>query len=302
MIVDIIDIISIHTFIDRIYNPDFIVVEQTYNRFDISEVKCPVIYIHREYTHFVDIETPDMLLGSYPNRLQTFEFYNPWNYNQIQYQDDLYVAVDQNDYNPNRDKIIKGITMISWSTNPYNFANANGIFARMVIEDQVAFYQDCIKKGYITYVKGGNGARYKDLLEQCEAVLIDGGYINGFGRRLFEAMASKTLCIIRVHGVKTMEIYKNMGLTDEMCYFIYNPEDIPAMYTKQAKERRLEKIEKAYEWVTNNHTYDIRANQLIEKFEEFKNGKIKKVKFMGYATHSDGVEIQSGELIHRQIV
>jgi len=290
------------TFIDRIYSPDFIVVEQTYNRFDISEVKCPVIYIHREYTHFADIETPDMLLGSYPNRLMMFEFHHPWQYNQIQYQDELYVAVDKGVYNTDRDRVVKGITMIGWSTNPYNFANANGILARMVIEDQVGFYQDCVKNGYVTYIKGGNFIRYKDLLEQCEAVLIDGGYVNGFGRRLFEAMASKTLCIIRVHGVKTMEVFKNMGLTGEMCYFVYDPFDIKYIQEIWDREKHKKKVEKAYEWVMNNHTYDIRANQLIEKFEEFKNGKVKKEKFMGYALHSDGVGIQAGKLVHREII
>jgi len=287
------------TFLDRIYNPDFIVVEQTYNRFDVSEIKCPVIYIHREYTHFADIEKPDMLLGSYPNRLMMFEFHHPYQYNQIPYQDDLYVAVDPKDYNPNREKTIAGITMLGWATNPYNFANANGVLAAMVIEDQVGFYQECVKKGFVNYINGGNAIRYTDLLEQCEAVLIDGGYVNGFGRRLFEAMASKTLCIIRLHNIKTRDIYKKMGLTNEMCYFIYDPDDMDKLITE---EDIKEKTEKAYEWVMKNHTYDNRANELIEKFEEFKNGKHKKQKFMGYAEHSDGVKISDGKLIHRSII
>jgi len=296
------------TFIERIYNPDFIIVEQTYNRFNVDDVNCPVIYIHREYTHFPDIEKPDMLLGSYPNRLQTFEFYYPYQYNQIPYCDDLYVAVDKDGYNPDRDKVVKGITMIGWSTNPYNFINANGVIARMVIEDQVGFYQDCIQKGYITYIKGGNATKYKDLLEQCEAVLIDGGQLNGFGRRLFEAMASKTLCIVRVHNVKIREIFNNMGLTNEMCHFVYNPDDIKEIYKEWNADRNIADgvksamVNRAYEWVMKNHTYDNRANELIEKFEEFKNGIHKKSKFMGYAIHTDGINFDEGKLIHRSII
>ena len=80
----------------------------------------------------------------------------------------------------------------------------------MVIEDQVSFYQEAIKAGTVTYINGGRFVRYKELLEQCEAILIDGGYINMFGRRLFEAMASNTLCIIRVFGTQSKAIYKNI--------------------------------------------------------------------------------------------
>lgn len=290
-------------FIDHVYSPDFIIVEQTYNRFDIDGITCPVIYIHREYTHFPDIENPDMLLGSYPNRLQAFEFYYPNQYSQIPYCDELLVAVDPDTFNPNREKLIKGITMLGWATNPYNFANANGIFARMVIEDQVAFYQDCIKKGYCEYINGGKFLNFKNLLEQCEAILIDGGYINAYGRRLFEAMASKTLCIVRVHGVQTKQIYEKLGLTDDMCYFVYDPEDIGLIQSDWDlnTEKHKKMVDKAYDWVMNNHIYKCRAKKLIEKFEEFKKGMRKKEKFMGYALHSD-IQIKEGEIIHTELI
>ncbi len=289
-------------FVDRIYSPDFIVVEQTYNRFDVSEINCPIIYLHREYTHFADITEPDILLGSYPHRLEIFEYHYPYEYAHIPYCDTLYVAVDPELFDPNIEKIIKGVTMIGWATNPYNFADANGVIARMVIDDQVGFYQDCIKKGLITYIKGGIFKRYRELLGQCEAVLIDGGYINVFGRRLFEAMASKTLCVVRVHSAQNMETLKNMGLTGEMCYFIYEPDDIKyILEVVWDEDKNNKKIEKAYDWVIAQHTYKVRANELLRIFEEFKNGMRKKEKFMGYAIHND-IKIQEGKIIYREII
>ncbi|KKM86409.1 hypothetical protein LCGC14_1279310 [marine sediment metagenome] len=288
-------------FISYIHNPDFIMVEQTYNRFDISGVDCPVIYQHREYTHFPDIENPDILLGSYPNRLEVFEYYYPNQYSKIPYCDDNFVATNPNMFDPNKKKIIKGITMIGWVTNPFNFADANGLFNRMIVEDQVGFYQDCIKKGYITYIKGGKFERYRELLEQCEAVLIDGGYINAFGRRLFEAMACKTLCIIRVHNTKTRDIFKKMGLTEDMCYFIYEPEDIQDIYDTRDGIENPKKVERAYEWMMNNHTYEIRAKETIEKFEDYKSGTRKCPKFMGYAPHAD-IKIIDGKVIYTDLI
>lgn len=288
-------------FIYYTHNPDFIIVEQTYNRFNIDDVQCPVIYIHREYTHFPDILNPDMLLGSYPRRLEVFEFYHPWEYSQIKYSDELFVAVDEKIFDPTKEKIIKGVTMIGWATNPYNFANANGPLARMVIEDQVSFYQDCLKKGYITYILGGKFLRYKGLLETCEAVLIDGGHINFFGRRLFEAMASKTLCIVRLHGVQARDKYNEMGLTDDMAHFIYNPDDLKNILENWDEEENRKKVEKAYKWVLENHTYSIRAKQLLEKFKEFKNGMHKSPRYMGYAKHAD-IQIIEGKLVHQETI
>lgn len=287
------------TFIDRVYSPDFIIVEQTYNRFDVSEINCPVIYLHREYTHFPDITEPDILLGTYPNRLKAFEIYHPYEYSKIPYCDTLYVAVDPKLFDPNIEKIHKGVTMIGWSSNPYNFADANGVWAAMVIEDQVAFYQECIKKGYINYINGGKFARYKELLGQCEAILIDGGYVNTFGRRLFEAIASKTLCVVRVHNRKNKKTFDEMGLTEDMCYFIYNPEDIEPILENWLQEENPKKVEKAYKWLMENHTYKVRASELIDKYEEFICGVRKQEKFMGYAIHAD-IQIKDGELVYKK--
>jgi hypothetical protein len=290
-------------FIDHKHNPDFIMVEQTYNRFDTEGITCPVIYQHREYTHFPDIEDPDILFGSYPNRLSTFEIYHPYQYSKIPYCDDNFVAVYPENFNPNREKIIKGITMLGWLVNPFSFAEANGVWAGVVIEDQVAFYQECVQKGYMKYINGGKFDRYRDLLEQCEAILIDGGSVNAFGRRLFEAIASKTLCVVRVHNKATKDVYDNMGLTSEMCYFVYNPDDFLMILNDWdiTSKRRENMTEKAYEWMINNHTYEIRAKETLEKFEEFQAGVKKKEKYMGAAPHSE-VRIEDGKIIHKEII
>jgi hypothetical protein len=272
------------------YSPDFIYIEQMYNRYDVSEIKCPVIYQHREYTHFPDIDNPDILFGSYPFRIQFFEQYNPWNYSKIKYRDDNFVAVDPELFPPVKKKEIGWISYMGWSIEPERIADANGIIARMVIEDQVAFREECRKRGLITYIEGGQGPEhYKDMMGKCETILYDGGFINGFGRTLFEAIAMKTLCIIRVHHKKEMDYYKKMGLTDDMCYFIYEPEDIEKIIEEWVSDKniaevtRLAKVNRAYKWLMKNHTYEVRARETLEKFEAFQRGETKKPYFMGYS-------------------
>jgi len=263
------------------YDPDFIFVEQIYEKLDISNITCPVIYQHREYTHFPDIDTPDILFGSYPFRIPLFEQYNPWNYSQIKYRDSNYVAVYPPFFPPVDDKILDGISYLGWALPPVHFINANGIVARMVVEDQVRFREECKKTGVVRYMECGKGQNYyQDVLGKCEAVIIDGGYVNGFGRTMFEAMAMKTLCIIRVHNDFHKDNYKRMGLTDEMCHFIYKPDDLIDVDFFEDYDKR---VKKAYDWVMENHTYEVRARETIEKFEAWKGGETKMPYFMGYS-------------------
>lgn len=272
------------------YDPDFIFIEQMYNRFDTRNVKCPVIYQHREYTHFPDIDDPDILLGSYPFRLHFFEQYRPWNYSQIKYRDDNFVAVYPPFFPPVKNKVIEGISFMGWSNAPDSFIDANGIIAKMIIENQMAFMEECRNKGYLNYIEGNQGPKhYQDMLGKCEAILIDGGFINGFGRTLFEAMAMKTLCIVRIQNKIIMDYYKKIGLTDEMCYFIIKPVDIGLIFSDWdlLKEERAKKVEKAYEWVMKYHTYEVRARETLEKFEAWKRGETKMPYFMGYARRAN---------------
>jgi len=268
------------------YGPDFIIVEQMYNKYDISEVKCPVIYQHREYTHFPDIDNPDILLGSYPFRLQFFEQYRPYEYHKIKYRDHNFVAVDPVKFAPVDDKIIGGISVVGWAVQPEAITSANGIITTMVIEDQIGFLKECQNKGYISYMEGVfSHNEYQDLTGQMEATLIDAGYINGFGRRLFEAMAMKTMCVVRVHNAQHAAHYKKIGLTEEMCFFVYEPDDfLKVTYTE---EQRLKKVEKAYEWMMENHTYEVRARQTLEKYEAWKRGETKMPYYMGYARRAN---------------
>lgn len=280
------------------HDPDFMFIEQLYEKMDISNVTCPVIYQHREYTHFPDIDKPDILLGSYPGRVHIFEQYNPWNYHQIKYRDTNYVAVYPPFFPPVENKILIGIYYMGWSLDPARFIASNGLIAKMVIEDQVNFMNECINKGYVHYVKGELGpAHYRDMVGKMEAIIIDGGHINGFGRTMFEAMLKKTLCIVRVHNELHRENYKQMGLTKEMCYFIDNVDDLEILTEDWDDEDyakdRAKKVEKAYDWVMENHTYEVRAKETLEKFEAWKRGEIKTPYFMGYSKRMD-ISIKDG--------
>lgn len=281
-------------FIEYETSPDFIFIEQTYYQLDISEINCPVIYQHREYTHFPDIASPDILFASYPYRLHAYEFYRPYEYHKCQYRDYNLVAVDFDLIKRNDKKIFKGIQYLGWALDMWQFAEANGPFARFVIEDQAGFKEECINNGLVQYMEGGSQKRFLDLLGKSEALLFDDGCMNGFGRRIVESMASGTLCIIRIHSKAQKDFYKSIGLTEDMCYFVESVEDVGKI--KWTDEEYKKKVNNAYDWIIEHHTYFVRALEVLKKFEEFKNGKKKKPYFMGSARILD-FSINDGEVV-----
>lgn len=285
------------------FDPDFIYIEQMYYRLNRDEVKCPVIYQHREYTHFPDIVNPDILLASYFWRLRAFEFYLPWEYHNIPYKDYNFVAVDTVTVKPVDEKTLDGITHIGLRIPMWQFREANGPFGDMVMENQEIFWAECIDKGYCRHIPHGlNTKDFITMLGRCEALLYDAGRFAGLSRRLFEAMASKTLCIIKVHTKLQENLYKKVGLTDEMCYFIQKPDEIKDILKEWhadkeiAEVTRKAKTNRAYEWVIANHTYKVRAKELIKKFEEFKDGITKDYKFMGFGLKHK-ITIEEGEVV-----
>lgn len=267
-------------YIEYRYDPDFIFIEQMYNRFDISEVNCPVIYQHREYTHFPDVDRPDILFGSYPWRLHAFEFYRPWEYHNIPYIDYNLVGVNIDEFKPVEKKIFKGVSWFEGALPLWRFAGANGPWAKMIIEDTAIFTEACSTDGYVRRMDPMIWFEFRDKMSQCEAILIDTGYLGDFGRTIIESMACKTIPVIRIHHKDQRVFYKNIGLTEDMCFFIETPEDVEKVIFTE--EERISKSELGLKWVVKNHTYKKRAQEVITKFEEYKSGMRKKPLFMGY--------------------
>jgi len=277
------------------FDPDFILIEQMYYRLDVSEITCPVIYQHREYTHFPDIIDPDILLASYHWRLEVFEFYHPYEYKNIPYKEYLYVAVDTELVKPVEEKSLDGITHIYLKIPMWQFRNANGPFGDAIMEQQEIFWDNCVTKQGCRGIPVGLGQKdFLTMLGRCEALLYDAGRFAGVSRRLFEAMASKTLCVIRVYSTKQMDLYERLGLTDEMCIFVWDEEDVGRV--KFTEEERKEKVEKAYKWVIENHTYDVRARELLTIIDNFNSGMRTYYRFMGWALKHKVEGILAGEV------
>jgi spore maturation protein CgeB len=262
-------------------SPDYIFVEQVYYRFKNDTAFTPVIYHNREYTHFPDMTDPDLLLFGYPCREEVFDYYFPFEYSELKREfkvHDLFNAVNLKLFKGDSEVRIKGLVDVGWSQKYWQFACCNGPTAKMVIEEQERFSNYCKKKGYTTRFDAPiEDHKYRELVKFSEAVLIDGGYFGWLTRRIFEAMALKTMVVIRVYSHEQMAFYEKIGLNDgENCIlfqFDYQHDiyDIGSVITKinTGIYDRNKIVENAYKWVSENHSYKKRTDEFLELIKKY---------------------------------
>lgn len=256
--------------LEYVYSPDFILVAQSYLRWENDCERTPVIYHHREYTHFADLLNPDMLLFGYPCREESYDMYHPYEYSKIKHKRNLFNGVNPQVFFP-KEKTFKGITQIGWSLEPWRFQAVNGPFAYYVIEEQDKFAKEVRKWGQIRdFEEPVDMEHYKELIRTCEAVIVDGGALGWYTRRVFELSACKTVPVIRIFFQKQLDFYKKEGLIDgENCLFFKTIEDLKDIVDNiESRHFNLKEIgEKAYEW-SKDHTYVKVAQKLINLYEE----------------------------------
>lgn len=257
------------------YNPDLIIIEQCYYRFK-NDIKTPILYHHREYTHFPDVEDPDIITFAYPRREKQFEYYYPYSYRRkIEKKHNLFVGVDMDMFNPNKNKIIDGKVDIGWAIDYWQFQESNGPFAYDVIEEQKRFAKYCEKKGITRRINPPiDKDQYIEIMERSRSVVIDGGSLGWLTRRIFEAMASKTVPIIRVYNEKQKKFYKGYKLINGENCILFSENfllGLPNLKEINLNDYNLEEIaENGYKWV-KQHTYEKRAKKLLKIYEEYIN-------------------------------
>lgn len=257
-------------YIEFKHSPDFIFVEQTYQRYNNDCTFSKVIYHHREYTHYPDLLDPDILTFAYPKREDFYECYFPYEYSLIKHKADLWCGVDMSLFYP-KHKIYKGIINIGWHIEPWRFATVNGPVAKVIIEEQARFFDKIKEIGIVTFPHDTELEKYMEIIMSSEAILIDGGDFGWLTRRVFEAAASKTLMFIRLFSEEQKEFYEDIGLIHgKNCFLVKNEKEV-LEYDRKLKNNEIDVkkiIEEAYEWVKY---YDIKktTKRLVDLYEKF---------------------------------
>lgn len=224
-----------------------------------------IFYIHREALGYPSCMNPDILAYNDPKlKNYIWHFYPQLNYNSVHI--DFDVAVDPEEFNPNRKKDLDGLNYVSldctsklhyhrnmeeslmgaiWDDNDKKFIEREKIFTS----------EGCRYNGD----KFASFDAYKNYLERSEAFLIftDPSLLGS--RRVMEAAACQTLPIIHVQDEISENYYNNLGFEHRKnCLMFVSSTIFPAPYNS------MELAANAYEMVLKNHTYYHRAKQILE--------------------------------------
>ena len=239
-------------------NYDMIIISHnifTFNNPKIGSTK--VLYYHREFLDYPSCMNPDVLAYSLPCHDKWIWYYHPQLWHSAK-RIDLPIAVDPEEYNPNRVKDLKGL----------NFASC----FEDVMKEKRDYTWNQFFKVYFDWEKKftANGCRVngglyvdtpelKDYIERSEAFLnfMPPGVFAS--RRLLECAASQTLPVIHIENKESLEYHNDLGFEHrENCMLFMDNTEFPSPYNS------MELAANAFEMVLKNHTYDHRAQQIIE--------------------------------------
>lgn len=217
-----------------------------------------VLYYHREYLDYPSCLNPDILAYNLPCHDKFMRQYYPQLF-FTRTKIDLTIAVDPEEYNPNREKDLTGLNYATCYENVMDEKRdwVWNNFYKIFLEREKRFTSNGCRV---------NGGRYvdtpelKDYIERSEAFLqfMPPGVFAS--RRLLECAVSKTLPVIYIESEESRDYHNELGFyDDENCLmFMEKPLFHPKMYCDPTL------IDDAYGTVLEKHTYDHRAKQILD--------------------------------------
>lgn len=248
------------------------------------EFKTPVIYYHRDLWNECFIRFFDLLLYRFANHRTSLQYVSRAVWGNTPFKLQFLNAVSLKDWDYKKEKEYKGLNYVG-TQRPLERYMVGDYVQRDYLIDTYAITEYCRNNDIATihdYYKM-KFAEYHYILERCEALLFIPGRNAYLSRRLYEAAACKCMLFIYVqsefapgipNGFAKQQYEKILGLTHGLnCVMFDDMKKLKNLWIMY-KNKRAKMVQKAYEWVQNRHTYDIRAKslekifyQLIEKME-----------------------------------
>ena len=193
-----------------------------------------------------------------------WHFYPQLHYDSVHI--DFDVAVDPEEFNPNREKDLKGLNYVSLDCTPklhYHRDMEDSLMGNIWDDNDKKFIER--EKLFTSEGCRYNGDKYasfdayKDFMERSEAFLIftDPSLLGS--RRVMEAAACQTLPVIHIPDKISENYYYHLGFNHrENCMMFTDNTKFPSPYNS------MELSANAFEMVLKNHTYYHRAKQILE--------------------------------------
>ncbi|MDH3324017.1 MAG: class I SAM-dependent methyltransferase [Candidatus Peregrinibacteria bacterium] len=256
---------------------DLIFIDQCNFQFK-NDVSIPVFYYHKYLHRHPSVFYPDVIFYPDPAFLHFFvnQEHQWYNYH-VKIKQILYPSIDLDLYEP-REKIIKGTIGIGFRRSFESWVKAGGLAEGAtsdVIENDVKQF---MKTGLCYYYTPVSDEEYRDLLSQSESVWVPVPPYQYITRRMLEAMACKTTCILKLQDKRHEEILKGMGFLSGIHYICpVNIESINTLYKSTFSDKDRRKIiNNAFKEI-QNHSSLKRAEQILTAYFDYIKKESKKI-------------------------
>jgi hypothetical protein len=253
------------------FDYDLIIVDECIFSW-LDDVNIPVFYQHREFKRPPTVFYPDIAFFWHKGIINYYsKMFAPHWANRVNMMP-LHIAVNPELYKP-QEKTIKGLVGIGGRESleeviGYMKELTNISTLELQRQEQIEF----IDMGFNWFKSPITDGAYRVLLPKCEMIWIALANRQYVSRRMLDAMACKTLCLIKIENTEHERILYDMGFKANIHYVLFNKiNDLRNLDIHPADIQRI--TENAYNVVFENHTYEKRFEQIKELYMSYMEKK-----------------------------
>jgi len=256
--------------------PDLILIDECEFHWDDDGVNTPIFYVHREFMRSPSVHHPDVVFFWHDEVRSFFErfFAAKW-MKQVPYKENIGVAINPKIYKPKKKKY-KGLSGIGFRET---LELGESVKEMIKIGNYRILHmekEEFIKTNCKFFPDPVSTKKYRKILPLCSAIWIPISTQQYIGRRMLEAMACTTLCVIRLENEDHERILKEFGF-EKGVHYIGVDKVSEALNAYNETNSKPTMIEKAYNEVMKNHTFKNQAQQIIDTYYKIVPKLLKRV-------------------------
>lgn len=247
---------------------DFFIIEQSWLNF-VNDSHVPVVYYHHEFPVECRCVNPTYLLMNLPIMGPHLNTHYVWWYHRIKERHYCWMAADPEEFNPNREKELKGINYVSCFESVMK--DERDDFWKYVMDSYHDRWKEFAKNNGYIHTQGGETVGYepyKDYMERSEAFLTFNCNCIYMSRRVLEAALCKSLNVIHIQNDDAEAFYNKIGFYNKKNCILFRNNDELKYIADQISNHNIydvkSMVKDAYNLVLEKHTFKNRAKQILD--------------------------------------
>ena len=247
--------------------PDLIIIDECNFLFKNDVKHIPVFYYHREFKRPPSVDYPDLVFFFHSCIRRYFkDMMAPKWMSNVKYQKIIPLGVNEDIYQP-KEKIYKGVCGIGFRESAQYAERVNEITTVPISRIMHSEWEAFKKLGFRFFDTPITNKQYRELLPQCEAIWISPAPQQYLTHKMYEAMACKTLCVVKFDSMEHERTLRNAGFINGVHYIgVWGMEDIRKVYSETLNKPKI--VEAAYKKIMSENTYTPIAKHISELYHE----------------------------------